>query len=271
MSSTKSLIPRPSAEVLRALYVDQHLGCPEIGRRFERDAKTVLWWLQQAGIPTRPRGSDTAQHFKAGQPSAFAGRTHTAESIAKVRAATLADGRVPFLRNGQHWLKDAPPEENPNWRGGATPERQEFYRSPAWKAACCYVWARDDACCRNCGKDYRVVDRAVEPAFHVHHVWSFQIPETRANPALLVLLCRPCHLWVHSKANLTRAWLPQEFGTTHFPNIDAAPPPFDVDRWIESEARGRAAYARSINLKAAEQKVSMPSLFDALEAEAEAA
>ena len=145
MSATRSRYARPSGGRLAHLYTVLGLGCPDIGWLYERDAKTVLWWLRQAGIPTRPRGSNTAAQFKAGQPSAFKGRRHSPESIDKVRAASLARGAVPYLRGGQHWLAGAAPEQNPNWNGGATPERQEFYRSPEWKAAVRYVWARDNA------------------------------------------------------------------------------------------------------------------------------
>lgn len=213
MSATKSPYQRPSSGQLSYLYTTLELGCPDIGWLYERDSKTVLWWLRQAGIPTRSRGSNTDQHFKAGGRSAFAGRRHTPEAIAKVRASTIADGRVPYLRGGKHWLQGAAPDLNPNWKGGATPERQAFYRTPEWKLACRLVWARADACCDRCGLDWRTVDRKKTPTFHVHHVWSFQIRETRANPALLVLLCRPCHLFVHSKANSAREFLPQEPGS----------------------------------------------------------
>lgn len=217
MPRTKSAIPRPSAEQLRALYIEQQLGCPEIGCMFERDASTVRNWLLQAGIPTRPRGSDVRQHFKPGQRSAFSGRTHSAETRLKIGAKSK--GRE-LPRGDDHWLRKVPPEQNPNWKGGATPERQAFYRSPEWKAACRAVWMRADACCERCRLNWRTVDRKTTPTFHVHHVWSFQIRETRANPALLVLLCRPCHLFVHSKANVTREFLPQdpeEVG--HFPSL----------------------------------------------------
>jgi hypothetical protein len=244
MSATKSPYPQPTAEHLAHLYTALELGCPDIGWLYERDAKTVHYWLRQAGIATRARGTNPGPQFKPGQRSAFAGRKHSPESIAKVRASTIADGRVPHLRNGQHWLKGAAPEMNPNWKGGATPERQEFYRSPEWKAACRAVWHRADACCDRCGFDYRTVDRKETPKFHVHHVWSFQIRETRSNPALMVLLCRPCHLFVHSNANETREFLPQEPDSTTFPTFD------------------QVHY-----LKSAEKEFSMPSLFDALETE----
>jgi 5-methylcytosine-specific restriction endonuclease McrA len=245
MSTTKSRYARPSVEQLARLYTELGLTCPDIGWLYERDPKTVHWWLRAAGIQTRPRGSHAAVQFKKGERSAFAGHKHKPESIAKVRAATIARGAVPYLRNGQHWLTGQPPESNPRWLGGATPERQKFYRSPEWKAAVRYVWARDDACCRNCGKDWRTVDRKVEPTFHIHHVWTFQIAALRANPAILVLLCRTCHLWVHSNANVTRAWLPQESDSA-FPALDD-----QIDAVEDLAGIGRA-----------ERELSMSSLLD---------
>lgn len=219
MPRTSSVYQRPSPEYLGHLYTVLGLGCPDIAWLYDRDAKTVLWWLRQAGIQTRPRGSNTGPQFKRGQTSAFKGHRHRPESINRIREASIARGAVPYLRNGKHWLIGAAPEANPNWSGGSTPERQEFYRTPEWRAAVRFVWQRDNACCRNCGKDWRTVDRATEPTFHVHHVVSFQIRECRAEPAFLVLLCRACHIWVHSNANTTRAWFPQEADATHFPGL----------------------------------------------------
>ncbi|CAB3730674.1 HNH endonuclease [Paraburkholderia rhynchosiae] len=242
MSATKSRYPRPSNDELARLYTELGLSCPDIGWLYDRDASTVRGWLVAADISTRPRGSNAAVHFRKGERSAFAGRRHSPESIARVRAASIARGAVPYLRNGQHWLKGSLPEANPNWAGGATPERQEFYRSAEWKVVVRYVWARDNACCRNCGKDWRTVDRSTEQTFHIHHVWSFQISALRANPAILVLLCRQCHLWVHSNANVTRAWLPQEPDSPNFPDLDG------IDKIAD--------------LEAAELEMSTPTLFD---------
>lgn len=206
MSATKSLIARPAIEVLRRLYVEEGLGCPEIGARYERDGKTVHYWLRCAGIPTRPRGANPRVWFPKGHTRSF-GRRKDAAEIAKIRDATIARGGVPYLRDGRHWLKGARPDANPNWKGGATPERQAFYRSPEWKAACVVVWHRADARCERCGLDHRTVDRRAGPRFHVHHIVSFVVKALRAEPTNLALLCRPCHLFVHSKANEAREFL----------------------------------------------------------------
>ncbi len=206
MTATKSTYARPSREVLNRMYTTLELGCPDIAWLYERDAKTVHYWLRKEGIPTRPRGVNPGPQFKPGQRNGFAGRKHSPESIAKVRASTLADGRVPYLRGGKHWLHTVPPDHNPNWKGGATPERQEFYRSDEWKQAVVEVWRRADACCERCSKDWREV-RVTDPTFHVHHIVSFAFQPLRAAVTNLVLLCMPCHYFVQSSANVLRELL----------------------------------------------------------------
>ena len=208
MSATTSKLLRPDAATLRRLYVDDGKGCPEIGRLYGRDPKTVLWWLRQASIETRKRGQNPLVQFKKGERSRFAGRKHRPESIAKLKAASAAAPRLPHLRGGKHWLKGAPPEMNPRWLGGVTPERQAFYRSEEWKQACVIVWHRADAKCERCGLDHRTIDRTKQ-RFHVHHIVSFAVEALRADPNNLALLCWTCHRFVHSKANVSGEFLPK--------------------------------------------------------------
>lgn len=196
-------LTRLTAAELRMLYVDENKGCPEIARLVGCDPTTIHHWLRDAGIPTRRRGSNPAVYFRKGERSAFAGRRHTPEAIAKVRASTVADGRVPYLRNGRHFLSGARPEDNPNWKGGLTPERQAFYRSDEWKLACVEVWHRADARCERCGFDHRDQRERNGERFHVHHIVTFQYPPLRAEPSNLVLLCPDCHRHVHSKENVS--------------------------------------------------------------------
>lgn len=197
---------RPAREWLEREYVQRERGCPDIGRELGRDASTIRLWLVEAGIPTRGRGRtrESAANRLKGQ-GALRGRGHRVESIEKIRAATLARGGVPYLRDGVHWLKDAPAEANPNWKGGLTPERQAFYRTPEWKTAVVAVWRRADACCERCGLDHRQVRG--EQTFHVHHVVSFAMRELRAIVSNLRLLCPACHRFVHSRANVHRELL----------------------------------------------------------------
>lgn len=186
-------------------YVVEGLGCPEIGQLVHRDPKTVYYWLQKHGIPTRPRGADVRQHFAKGTQLRL-GVKHTPETIAKVRQASLERGAVPYLRNGEHFNKGKRGAVVANWKGGVTPERQTFYRSDEWKAAVKAVWKRADAKCERCGLNHRTIDRRASK-FHVHHIVTFAVKELRCDVDNLVLLCRPCHLWVHSNANTERQFI----------------------------------------------------------------
>jgi 5-methylcytosine-specific restriction endonuclease McrA len=198
---------RAPAAWLRAKYHDEGLSCVDIGRLVQRDPKTIHLWMRDAGIPTRPRGSDVRQHFVKGQRSAHAGRRHTPEARAKIRAATIARGGVPYLKNGVHHLKGKRGPATPNWKGGVTPERQAVQRTPEWKAAVRALWRRADAHCERCRADFRVVRKQNGRAFHAHHLLTFAVRATRLDLANLVLLCHGCHNWVHSDANAARWYL----------------------------------------------------------------
>lgn len=228
---------RPSDLELRRLYLDERKGCPDIARAAGCDPTTVHRWLKAAGIPIRARGDIANMGGRRRAP----GWRHTPEARAKVGAASVARGAVPYLRDGKHWLKDAPPEMNPRWLGGVTAERQAFYRTPEWKAACVAVYRRADACCERCGADARKADRSLG-LFDIHHIISFAVRATRAAVWNLALLCERCHMFVHSRANLDRVFLP---GTN-------AP-----------------AYWRDgvRHLRAAERELAVPTLFDLMAVE----
>lgn len=189
-------------EWLHQKYIVEGLGCPEIGKLVDRDGSTVRHWLLKYGIPTRPRGSDVRQQFKKGVAT-NKGIKHTEEAKQKIGEASRQRKAVPYLRNGQHWLKTAPREANPKWKGGITPERQSFQKTEEWKKVSAEVWIRDEAKCRHCGIEHAEGKRK----FHIHHIVNFKVKELRADPDNLVLLCSPCHRFVHSRANVDRLFL----------------------------------------------------------------
>jgi uncharacterized protein YlaI len=182
-------------------YQVEGLSMVDIGRMVDRDPKTILHWMRKYGIHTRPRG-DT-RNFKGHRVTK---RIQTIETRAKLRTYAKTTGKVPYLRNGEHFNKGKRGAVVHNWKGGITPERQTFYRSDEWKEVVKHVWKRDDAKCRRCGLDYRTVDRK-SIRFHVHHMVSFSNKRLRANPINLVLLCDKCHRFVHSKKNITGEFL----------------------------------------------------------------
>jgi len=94
-------------------------------------------------------------------------------------------------------------ENNPNWRGGITPDRQAFYSSRKWAKVCSDIWKRDQAKCRRCGK----MNKNSQAKFHIHHIVSFEVKALRAEPSNLVLLCARCHHFVHSKKNVKKQFI----------------------------------------------------------------
>lgn len=176
----------------------------QIAKEINKDPKTVWFWFKADNIPTRPRGSEYGQQFKKGQESAFKGKKHTEENKEKIRQKSLKDGRVPYLKNGVHWLKHEG-AVSPNYKGGISPDRQSFYSSIEWSDAVKKIWERDNAICQRCGKKHNIEEN--RGTFHIHHIESFLNKEKRADIDNLILLCRSCHLWVHSKKNINKEFI----------------------------------------------------------------
>lgn len=190
-------------EWLEKKYVVEELDCVMIGKLVSRDPKSVWNWLKDFGIQTRPRGVNHAHLPKDG--STFKGKKHTEKFKDRLRQLRLADGRVPYLKNGVHWLSSVKMDEHPSWKGGITPERQAFYRTREWKDAVIAVWARSDAKCERCGVHHNTTKR--RGTFHVHHIVSFAVRELRAVVSNLVLLCNGCHKFVHSRRNVEKQFI----------------------------------------------------------------
>lgn len=185
-------------------YCVKNKSANQIAREIKRDPKRVWEWIRNYGLETRPRGTDYGQCFKSGQESVFKGMRHSEDTKNKARERRLKDGHVPYLKDGIHWLKHDG-AISPNWRGGVTPERQSFYSSEGWKNAVKKVWERDNAICQKCGKNHN--KEGNRGSFHIHHIISFAVKELRSDINNLVLLCKECHRWVHSKGNIEKAFL----------------------------------------------------------------
>jgi len=167
----------------------------DIAREVKRDPKTVYYWMKKHRIQTRPRGSYEKNYFKKGHKMRL-GIKHTDETKKKI--SEKSKGKKPYLRNGEHWLHDEG-SVNPNWKGGITSERISLYNSQEWADVIKQVWARDDKTCQICGKKQDKRENGGE--YHIHHIMSFSVKEKRTELDNLVLLCKRCHRWVHSKKN----------------------------------------------------------------------
>lgn len=92
---------------------------------------------------------------------------------------------------------------NHYWKGGVTPEKQLFSGSKEWKICCKNIWKRDNATCQKCSEKFNHTQKT----FEVHHIIPFTHKETRLDESNLVLLCRDCHMWVHSNENTNKEFI----------------------------------------------------------------
>lgn len=196
--------PKPFAkEWLVAKYIDEGLDCVQIGAIACRDPKSIWSWLKYYEIQTRPRGVNHAQLPKDG--SVWLGRHHSENTKQTMREIALADGRMPFKKENGPPMKGKRGAEVPGWKGGITPERQAFYATDEWREVVKKVWARANAKCERCGTHHNTAVR--RGTFHIHHIESFMVSELRAAVRNLALLCKVCHLFVHSNANTTGEYI----------------------------------------------------------------
>lgn len=161
-------------EWLRDAYLVKMMDCTQIAKIVNRDPKSVWNWMKAFGIPCRPRGANHAQLPKDGSP---------------MRGKPMPKGNLSAA-----------------WKGGITPERQAFYATDEWKECVKSVWRRDDALCQVCKLDYRFAERS-KVKFEIHHIDSFSIVERRSAIDNLMLVCQPCHRWIHSVKNTERRYL----------------------------------------------------------------
>lgn len=194
-------------EWLLVEYEQKKRTANEIAKDEARDAKTIWSWLKRLGIATRPRGGASSSGSFANGHKLGVGRRHTNQTKAKIREAALKDGRVPWGKGNEPYWKGVTGASHPAYKGGLTPERQAVYSSQEWVSAVKEVWARDNATCQRCGVRHNTETN--RGTFHIHHLKSFQVAELRTEPSNLVLLCKPCHLFVHSKKNTNNQFIKQ--------------------------------------------------------------
>jgi hypothetical protein len=94
-------------------------------------------------------------------------------------------------------------KQSPNWKGGVTPEKQLFSGQKKWKQCCKFIWKRDNATCQRCRERFN----HTQQTFEVHHIRPFWTGKQRTAYSNLILVCRKCHTWIHSKKNLNRNFI----------------------------------------------------------------
>lgn len=189
-------------EWLYQKYIVEKLDCTQIAKIVNRNSKRVWEWLKDYDIPTRKRG--TTGNGKNTKP--MLGKKHTPETRKLMSQICIAQGRVPKNRNGAHPMKGRKGARHPKWNGGFTPERNEVYGSNEWKEAVKAVWKRDNATCQRCGL-HRSQAKKLDIDFDIHHIVGFAVKELRTEVSNLILLCEPCHYWVHGSKNVNKEFI----------------------------------------------------------------
>lgn len=80
----------------------------------------------------------------------------------------------------------------------------EMLASIEWREIKHFVYERDNHTCQRCGGKNR--------KWIVHHILPFHWHIEVLSPKYLILLCTGCHIWVHSRNNLTTEFLASPLG-----------------------------------------------------------
>lgn len=135
------------------------------------------------------RGRILSEEWKRKIGLAGLGRYHTEETKNKIRNKITGLKRsqetiAKFLKN----KKSFKGEDNPNWKGGITPEYLKIRacdEAVQWRKS---VFERDNYTCQKCGDNRGHNLRA-------HHIKSFtKYPELRFDTINGITLCEKCHI-----------------------------------------------------------------------------
>lgn len=157
---------------LEQKYLNENLSTTEIALLAGCTHKNISFWMKKHGI--KGRSVSDARKIK------YWGSKGEANGMYNVRG-----------------------KNNPNWKGGISTERQDFYNSLEWKESVKFVFRRDNFVCQNCGQTH--MDK--KHPLHIHHIVSFKIKSLRADTNNLILLCKTCHDFVHSKKNINNKYI----------------------------------------------------------------
>jgi rubrerythrin len=145
---------------------------------------------------------DAVSKAHKGKISAFKGQTHSEESREKMSAARkgnknrIGTFHTPAQRlkisehTKEHALRGS---DNPNWKGGVTPENIKARHSFAYQEWRRKVFERDNYTCQHCGY-------SKGGNLHPHHIKPFsEYKESRYDIDNGITLCKSCHEIVHGR------------------------------------------------------------------------
>jgi len=123
--------------------------------------------------------------------------SRTPEVVAKIKSTMIERYGVDNYSKSDKFKNLIRLENHPNWKGGISGERALYYSRVEWKEIAKSVWKRDSGTCQRC----HMHQSEKEKVFNIHHIIGFEVSEMRGTLTNLVLLCRECHSFVHSKKN----------------------------------------------------------------------
>ena len=123
------------------------------------------------------------------------GHIRTLDSIERQRKTLHENGSLLGSKNPMFGRNK---EKNPNWQGGVSYWRKEYYNSIPYKEWQKTVFKRDNYKCQICNDA-----KGRGKILHAHHIKSFaRFPVLRFDQNNGVTLCNKCHALVHSKGVL---------------------------------------------------------------------
>jgi hypothetical protein len=153
-------------------YVDRGRSASDIAAEHGVTENAIYHWLTRHQVPRRS----------------------IAEARARKHWGAIGAANPMFGKTGP---------ANPSYVDGSSPERQRAYARGEGKAFLRSVLARDSYACRRCGGG-----KKSPRGFAVHHIKSWaDNAALRFDMENVVTLCRVCHEWVHSRANVAREFI----------------------------------------------------------------
>jgi hypothetical protein len=196
--------PHLNRDWLYLKYTTEGLSTYEIAKIVNRNPKNIYQKLKDFKIPTRSRAETLKKNawWKQGLPSKRIGQKHndkTKEKISKTKTGKHYEN-LTGEKNGMFGKKG---KENPNWKGGVTPERQKLYTTGKWNEIVKTIFKRDNYLCQRCGGQH-----SYKNPLHTHHKKSWaDYPDNRLDLDNLITICKKCHNWIHSKKNTKKDFI----------------------------------------------------------------
>lgn len=158
---------------------------PEIGTRDQPKRDTRF----KKGQPRKPGTGHVFQvghKINVGRPSPLRGKTHSAETRAKIKAARAKQVITAEMRLKMSVAHRARREKNHFWKGGITAEHAKLRNGVEYRLWREDVFRRDDYTCQSCGSR--------GGKLHADHIKPFAyFPALRFDVSNGRTLCVPCH------------------------------------------------------------------------------